>query len=83
MTNPSLFEQLQSRVSEVLAHSPAQDIEKNLKAVLAAFFERMDLVTREEFDIQRAVLLRTREKLERLERKLAELEAQSPDTPNR
>ena len=81
MTNPSLFEQLQRRVSEVLAHSPAQDIEKNLKAVLAAFFERMDLVTREEFDIQRAVLLRTREKLEGLERKLAELEAQGHDAP--
>lgn len=82
MTNPSLFEQLQRRVSEVLAHSPAQDIEKNLKAVLAAFFERMDLVTREEFDIQRAVLLRTREKLEGLERKLAELEAQGHDAPD-
>jgi BMFP domain-containing protein YqiC len=82
MTNPSLFEQLQSRVSEVLAHSPAPDIEKNLKAVLAAFFERMDLVTREEFDIQRAVLLRTREKLERLEHKLAELEAQGHDAPD-
>ena len=49
-------------------------MEKNLKAMLSAFFARLDLVTREEFDIQRQVLLRTREKLERLEAKLAEIE---------
>jgi BMFP domain-containing protein YqiC len=76
MINPSLLEQLQARVSEVLAQSPARDVEKNLKAMLTALFARMDLVTREEFDIQREVLLRTREKLEALERKVAELEAQ-------
>jgi BMFP domain-containing protein YqiC len=49
-------------------------VEKNQKAMLSAFFARLDLVTREEFDIQRQVLLRTREKLERLEAKLAEIE---------
>jgi BMFP domain-containing protein YqiC len=49
-------------------------VEKNLKAMLSAFFARLDLVTREEFDIQRQVLLRTREKLEKLEAQLAELE---------
>lgn len=76
MTTQTLFEQLQSKVSEVLAHSPAADIEKNLKAMLTALFARLDLVTREEFDIQRQVLLRTREKLEKLEVRLAELEAQ-------
>ena len=74
MTPQTLFEQLQAKVSEVLSHSPAQDVEKNLKAMLSAFFARLDLVTREEFDIQRQVLLRTREKLERLEAKLAEIE---------
>jgi hypothetical protein len=80
MTGQSLFEQLQSKVSEVLAQSPAADIEKNLKAMLTAFFSRLDLVTREEFDIQRQVLLRTREKLEKLEARLAELERQDrPD----
>jgi len=81
MTNPSLLEQLQARISEVLAQSPARDVEKNLKAMLTAFFARMDLVTREEFDIQREVLLRTREKLEALERKVAELEAQAENAP--
>ena len=74
MTTPTLFEQLQAKVSEVLSQSPAQDVETNLKAMLSAFFARLDLVTREEFDIQRQVLLRTREKLERLETKLAEME---------
>jgi BMFP domain-containing protein YqiC len=74
MTSQTLFEQLQAKVSEVLSHSPAQDVEKNLKAMLSAFFGRLDLVTREEFDVQRQVLLRTREKLERLEAKLAEIE---------
>jgi len=76
MTSQTLFEQLQSKVSEILAHSPAADIEKNLKAMLTAFFARLDLVTREEFDVQRQVLLRTREKLEKLEARVAELERQ-------
>ncbi len=74
MSPQTLFEQLQAKVSEVLAGSPAQDVERNLKAMLSAFFVRLDLVTREEFDIQREVLLRTRQKLEQLEAKLAEIE---------
>jgi ubiquinone biosynthesis accessory factor UbiK len=74
MSPQTLFEQLQAKVSEVLASSPAQDVERNLKAMLTAFFVRLDLVTREEFDIQREVLLRTRQKLEQLEAKLAEIE---------
>jgi BMFP domain-containing protein YqiC len=61
-------------VNEVLASSPARDLEKNLRAMLAGAFARLDLVTREEFDIQREVLTRTREKLEALEAKIAELE---------
>lgn len=80
MTDQTLLEQLQSKLSEVLSHSPAKDVEKNLKALLASFFARLDLVTREEFDIQRQVLLRTREKLEKLQAKLAELE-QRDDRP--
>jgi ubiquinone biosynthesis accessory factor UbiK len=69
-----LFEQLQSKISALLAQSPAQDLERNLKALLSGFFSRLDLVTREEFDVQRQVLLRTREKIERLEARVAELE---------
>ena len=74
MINAELFEQLQRRLGEVLAQSPAKDVEANLKAMLNAFFTRLDLVTREEFDVQVAVLRRTREKLEAIEAKLAALE---------
>ena len=51
-----------------------EDVEKNFRSLLAAGFERMDLVTREEFDLQAAVLERTREKLEALETRLGALE---------
>lgn len=56
-----------------LKNMPA-DLEKNFKSALQGVFEKLDLVTREEFDAQCGVLQRTREKLERLEKKLAELE---------
>lgn len=78
MLNAQWLEQLQQRVSEVLANSPAKDLDANLKAALNAFFARLDLVTREEFDIQVEVLRRTREKLEQLEAKLAALERGGP-----
>jgi ubiquinone biosynthesis accessory factor UbiK len=52
-----------------------EDLEKNFRSLLTAGFERMDLVTREEFDLQAAVLERTREKLEALEARIAALEA--------
>lgn len=51
-----------------------EDVERNFRSMLQSGFERMDLVTREEFDLQTAVLQRTREKLETLEARLAELE---------
>ncbi len=65
---------LVAKVSEVLAMTPARDVEKNLKASLAAWLSRLDLVTREEFDVQALVLARTREKLQELEARLAKLE---------
>ena len=58
-----------------VAASPAKDIEKNVKALLQGGLARLDLVTRAEFETQAAVLQRTREKLERLEARVAELEA--------
>jgi BMFP domain-containing protein YqiC len=76
MIDAELLERLQRRVGEVLAQSPAKDLEANLKAMLNAFFARLDLVTREEFDVQVEVLRRTREKLEQIEAKLAALEQQ-------
>ena len=74
MLDPKIFEELNSRLSVLIAASPARDIEKNVKALLASVFEKMDLVTREEFDIQAQLLARTREKLTALEARVAELE---------
>jgi ubiquinone biosynthesis accessory factor UbiK len=56
-----------------------EDLERNFRSMLSAGFERMDLVTREEFDLQAAVLERTREKLEALEKRITELEGSGPD----
>jgi ubiquinone biosynthesis accessory factor UbiK len=74
MANNELFEDIDRRMRDVLARSPAADLEKNLRALLQSAFSRLDLVTREEFDVQREVLARTRAKLAELEAKLAELE---------
>jgi magnesium chelatase family protein len=67
MLNPKLLDEMSARVSSLLAATPAGDIEKNLRAALAGAFAKLDLVTREEFDVQREVLARTRAKLEALE----------------
>lgn len=69
-----LFDEINEKVKAALAQSPAADLDKNLRAMLGGLFSRLDLVTREEFDVQREVLLRTRAKLEELEKKVAELE---------
>ena len=75
MLNPKLLDEMSSRVSSLLASTPAADVEKNLRAALAGLFARLDLVTREEFDVPREVLARTRAKLQALESRIAELEA--------
>jgi len=76
MLNEKLFQDVSARFSELIANSPARDLEKNARALLSGVFSRLDLVTREEFDVQTEVLRRTREKLEQLEAKVAELESQ-------
>ena len=58
-----------------MAQSPAADLERNLRAMLGAAFTRLDLVSREEFDIQREVLARTRARLAELEKQVAVLES--------
>jgi len=75
MLGQKVFEEISGKLGQVLADSPAKDLEKNLRAVLQGVFAKLDLVTREEFDVQQAVLLKTREKLEALEAKVAALEA--------
>lgn len=74
MANQKFLDELNERVRALLAQSPAADLEKNLRALLASTFSRLDLVTREEFDVQCEVLARTREKLAQLETRLAEHE---------
>ena len=69
---------LSARIDETLRGSPAQDIERNLKALLAAWFDRLDLVLREDFDVQKKLLERAQAKLAELEARIAELEARKP-----
>jgi len=75
MAQPSLLEDLSARISEFLAASPAKDLEKNLKALLTAAFAKLDLATREQFEVQAQSLSRAREKLAELERRVVEVEA--------
>jgi BMFP domain-containing protein YqiC len=76
MQKANFFDDFQTKINEALENSPAKDIEKNVKAMLTQGFAKLDLVTREEFDIQAQVLAKTREKLEALEAQVAALEAQ-------
>jgi len=69
-----LADDMTARISEVMAMSPARDVEKNLKSSLAAWLGKLDLVTREEFDVQAAVLARSQERMRELEARLAGLE---------
>jgi ubiquinone biosynthesis accessory factor UbiK len=70
-----LLDEINEKIKAVLAQSPAADLEKNMRVMLGGLFSRLDLVTREEFDVQRQVLARAREKISRLEARLAELES--------
>lgn len=75
MDKPNFFNDLQAKINQAIENSPAKDIEKNVKAMLSQGFSKLDLVTREEFDVQTQVLAKTRAKLEALEARIAELEA--------
>lgn len=72
--NHRLIEELSGKLRGLIAHSPVEDLEKNLRALLASSFARLDLVTREEFDVQREVLKRAREKIAELEARVAAME---------
>ena len=65
--------QLISSIAKVMPEGLTSELEKNLRAAMSAAFERMDLVTREELEVQKAVLARTREKLDKLEKEVEEL----------
>ena len=73
--NDSWMNEVSARLAALAAGNPAKDFEKNARGLLSSTFARLDLVTREEFDVQSQVLARAREKLAALEARVAELEA--------
>ena len=81
MLNAKSLDELAARIGKAFDGSPAKDLEKNVKAMLQSGLARLDLVTRQEFDIQADVLRKTREKVELLETRVAELEARMPPAP--
>lgn len=76
MIDKRFFDELNERISDAFRNSPAQDVEKNLKAMLAAGFARLDLVLREDFEVQQKLLERAQAKLAELEARIAQLESQ-------
>jgi ubiquinone biosynthesis accessory factor UbiK len=83
MQPPKLIEELSARLTSLIESSPVKDIEKNVRTAMGGVFNRLDLVTREEFEVQSELLLRTREQLVALEKRVAALEARlgpQPDT---
>ncbi|PIT08247.1 hypothetical protein BHC46_02145 [Snodgrassella alvi] len=75
MFSKKIFDDISDKLSDTISNSPIKDMEKNVKSMLGSAFNRMDLITREEFDIQQQVLLKTREKLAELETRVIALEA--------
>ena len=75
MITGATLDELARRIGRAIEASPAKDVEKNVKALLQGGLAKLDVVPRAEFDVQAKVLARTREKLEALEKKVAELEA--------
>mgnify|MGYP006290413225 CR=1 FL=1 len=69
-----VIDEINQKIRELLANTPAADMQKNLRALLQSVFARLDLVTREEFDVQREVLARAREKIAALETQVKALE---------
>jgi BMFP domain-containing protein YqiC len=77
MTQPPLFAELARRLGEVLpGKQTSEDLEKTVKTVAQSVFSRLDLVTREEFDAQVAVLARSRERIQQLEARILQLSQQ-------
>lgn len=76
MLNSDKVNDLSNKIREILNKSPVADLEKNINALLRGAFTKMELISREEYDVQAEVLRQTRQKLELLESRLTELEAQ-------
>lgn len=76
MLNAEKINEISSKINELIKSSPIADIEKNIYALIQGAFTKMELVSREEFDVQTEVLRKTREQLTKMEAKLTELETQ-------
>ena len=74
MFNSPFITDLSNKIRELVKNSPLDDMDKNIHALIQGAFTKMELISREEFDVQAEVLRNTREKLTLLETKLAELE---------
>lgn len=75
MIDKRLFDEMNQRIADALRDSPVRDVEKNMRAMLLAWFERMDLVMREDFEAQKKLLERAEARLAELEARVAELES--------
>jgi len=75
--NEKFVSELSARLAAFAAANPAKDFQKNARGLLSSAFERLDLVSREEYDVQTQVLARARERLAALEARVAELEART------
>ena len=78
---PTLFEKIYNAVASALPNELSDDVRRNVNATIRGACENLELVTREELEVQEAVLSRTREKVELLERQVAELEKSILDKP--
>jgi BMFP domain-containing protein YqiC len=74
MVDKKTIQDISQKIKNIVADSPISDIEENINALLKGMFTKMDLITREEFDVQTGVLKKTREKLEAIEKKLSKIE---------
>lgn len=77
MIDRRLFEDLGNRIDEAVRNSPAQDIGRNLRALVTSWLDRMDLVLREDFEVQKQLLERAQARLAELEARVAELESRA------
>jgi len=75
MNRTQWMEDFQKNISDLIARSPAADLERNVKAMMGQAFTKMDLITREEFDVQAELLARSRERVEQLSAQIQQLEA--------
>ncbi len=78
MAERNPLDEFRERIGEALHGSPAKDLEKNLHALMAAFFDRFDLAAREDLEVHKKLLERAQAKLAALEARVAQLEARKP-----